>query len=63
MCAHGHILFVCLNVCRSGGSGSLHIEGSEEITGSSSGSSISLDIPTANTVLYIGGLFNAAAAC
>ena len=54
---------MCLNVCRSGGSGSLHIEGSEEITGSSSGSSISLDIPTANTVLYIGGLFNAAAAC
>lgn len=49
-------LLVSLNVCRSGGSASLHIEGNGVITGSSPGSSISLDIPTASTVVYIGRL-------
>ena len=49
-------LLVSLNVCRTGGRGSLRIEGQGEITGSSPGSSISLDIPTASTVVYIGRL-------
>ena len=60
MCVCVCSVCLSLNVYRSGGSGSLHIEGNEEITGSSSGSSVSLDIPTASTVVYIGRLFLAA---
>ena len=48
---------------RSGGRGSLHVGGNEEITGSSSGSSISLDVPTASTVVYLGRLFKRLHAC
>ena len=62
-CVHMYVCMytACLYLCRSGGRGSLHVEGNEEVTGSSSGSSISLDIPTASTVVYIGRFFNAAA--